>query len=158
METSFVHPVLVCDKSGEYVWRKAEDLQIGDFVAIKVGANVWGKPLNVSDDELYQMGLCIADGHLSEDRITIAKKVSGIRKYLIENQGWHIVNGQSHEIHIRYYKQDKRELWHSLGYEYGLYSHTKYIPEKILHSGKRELAKFLSGYFDGDGCFLRMEV
>lgn len=153
LETSFVHPVLVCDKSGEYVWRKAEDLQIGDFVAIKVGANVWGKPLNVSDDELYQMGLCIADGHLSEDRITIAKKVSGIRKYLIENQGWHIVNGQSHEIHIRYYKQDKRELWHSLGYEYGLYSHTKYIPEKILHSGKRELAKFLSGYFDGDGCF-----
>lgn len=153
LETSYVHPVLVCDKSGEFVWRKSMDLQVGDFVAIKVGANVWGKPLPISDDELYQMGLCIADGHFSEDRITIAKKVHGIRKYLIEEQGWHIVNGESHGIHMRYYKQDKRELWHSLGYEYGLYSHTKCIPRKILHAGKRELAKFLAGYFDGDGCF-----
>lgn len=89
LETSYIHPIMVCNEKGLFEWRKAKDLKVGDFVAIKVGAGVWGKPLKVSDDDLYQIGLL---------------------------------------------------------------SHTKEIPNKILHSGERELCKFLSGYFDGDGC------
>lgn len=152
LETSMIHPIMVCGDDGCYKWKKAEDICIGDFVAMKVGANIWGEPLNISDDELYQIGLSIADGHLSSDRITIAKRNAGIRQYLID-RGWREVNGVHDGIHLRYYKADKRELWASLGYELGWYSHTKVIPEKIFHAGKREITKFLSGYFDGDGCF-----
>lgn len=156
LETSHVHPVLVCDVDGRFVWRKCEDLFVGDYVAVKIGADVWGKPLNIDKEELYQMGMCVADGCFSEDRITIAKKVDGIRKHFIDEQGWHPVKGATHEdIHFRWYKQEKRELWHSLGYEYGLYSHTKYIPEKVLSASKADLCAFLSGYFDGDGCLTR---
>ena len=152
LETSMIHPIMVCGNDGCYKWKKAEDIRIGDFVAMKVGANVWGEPLDISDDELYQIGLSIADGHLSSDRITIAKRNVGIRQYLID-RGWRGVNDVHDGIHLRYYKADKRELWTSLGYELGWYSHTKEIPEKIFHAGKREITKFLSGYFDGDGCF-----
>lgn len=156
LETSHVHPVLVCDVDGRFVWRKCENLSVGDYVAVKIGADVWGKPLNIDREELYQMGMCVADGCLSEDRITIAKKVDGIRKHFIDEQGWHPVKGATHDdIHFRWHRQEKRELWHSLGYEYGLYSHTKHIPEKVLSASKTDLCVFLSGYFDGDGCLTR---
>lgn len=149
LETSFIHPVLVCNDEGLFEWRQAKDLEIGNFVAIKVGANVWGGSLDVSDDNLYQMGLCIADGVLSEGRVSIVKGVQGIRDYLINEQGFRPVNGR---LSMRYYRNEKSKLFQSLGYELGLHSHTKEIPSKILQSGERELSRFLSGYFDGDGC------
>ena len=55
---------MVCNEKGLFEWRKAKDLKVGDFVAIKVGAGVWGKPLKVSDDDLYQIGRCIAESVL----------------------------------------------------------------------------------------------
>lgn len=149
LETSHVHPVMACNREGVVEWKKAKDLKIGDFVAIKVGAGVWGSPLKVSDDDLYQIGLCIADGVLSESRVSIIKGVPGIRSYLIDEQGYRPVKGR---LSMRYYRNEKSKLFQSLGYRVGLLSHTKEIPSKILHSGERELCKFLSGYFDGDGC------
>lgn len=149
LETSYIHPIMVCNEKGLFEWRKAKDLKVGDFVAIKVGAGVWGKPLKVSDDDLYQIGLCIADGVLSESRVSIIKGVKGIRDYLINEQEFRPVRGR---LSMRYYRNEKSKLFQSLGYKIGLLSHTKEIPNKILHSGERELCKFLSGYFDGDGC------
>lgn len=149
LETSYIHPIMVCNEKGLFEWRKAKDLKVGDFVAIKVGAGVWGKPLKVSDDDLYQIGLCIADGVLSESRVSIIKGVKGIRDYLINEQEFRPVRGR---LSMRYYRNEKSKLFQSLGYKIGLLSNTKEIPNKILHSGERELCKFLSGYFDGDGC------
>lgn len=153
LETSYVHPILTCGSDGRFTWKKSEACVEGDYVAVKIGAEQWGQPVGVSTEELYQMGVCVADGCLSEDRITIAKKVEGIRRHFIDEQGWHAVGGTHSKIHFRWYKQEKRQLWNSLGYKFGLYNHTKYIPEKVLAGSRDDLRAFLSGYFDGNGCF-----
>lgn len=42
LEASHRHPILVMDKRGGYEWRRSDEVQTGDRVAIARGMNVWG--------------------------------------------------------------------------------------------------------------------
>ncbi len=60
IETSFIHPLLRCNsETGLFEWVNAKDLYEGDFVAFKMGSNIWGRSLGIEGEELYEIGLCI---------------------------------------------------------------------------------------------------
>lgn len=154
LETSCIHPLLRCNPlTGLFEWVKAEDLREGDSVAFKCGANTWGKSIGVDGKELYEMGLCIADGTLdlygSSNRVVITKKNPGIRDFLINERGYHPDNNH---IRMHFNNKWKVNLWLSLGYRKGMHSHTKTIPSKVMSASESDVSWFLRGCFDGDGC------
>lgn len=154
IETSYIHPLLKCNPStGLFEWIKAEELREGDSVAFKCGANIWGESLGVEGKELYEMGLCIADGTLDlsgkGNRVIITKKNQGIRNFLINERGYHPMKNH---IGMRINSRMKIDLWLELGYRKGMYSHTKTVPSKIMSASESDVSWFLRGCFDGDGC------
>lgn len=154
VETSYIHPLLVCnDMTGCFEWRKAEDLGVGDSVAFRSGTGCWGKPLNVEGKELYEIGLCIADGTIDvnngRNRVTIAKGVPGIRDFLINERCYKPVKNR---LTMNINSKSKLSLWLSLGYRPKMYSHTKTVPSKIMGASEEDVIWFLRGCFDGDGC------
>lgn len=154
IETSFIHPLLRCNsETGLFEWVNAKDLYEGDFVAFKMGSNIWGRSLGIEGEELYEIGLCIADGTLDlsgyGNRVIITKKNPGIRNFLINERGYH---PKKNHIGMFFNSKEKISMWLSLGYRKGMYSHTKTIPDKIMSASEEDVIWFLRGCFDGDGC------
>lgn len=50
IETSLNHPLLIMDKDGKINWKKAEELEIGDFLVTRRGDNIWGSNINLNID------------------------------------------------------------------------------------------------------------
>ena len=49
IETSLNHPLLIKNNNGEFIWKKAEDLKIGDCLCINRNNNIWGNNKVVFD-------------------------------------------------------------------------------------------------------------
>ena len=80
------HPHLVMSERGNWVWRKASELQPGDYLAMvrDVGrGSRWGEEVQV--DEAYMAGLLLADGHLGETRISLTNNDPDIKGFIEKN-------------------------------------------------------------------------
>ena len=88
----------------------------GDFVAFKRGPNIWGRSLGIEGGELYEIGLCIADGTLDlsgyGNRVTITKKNPGIRNFLINERGYH---PKKNHIGMSFNSKEKISTWFRIG-------------------------------------------
>ena len=51
IEGTHCHPMLVLDKSGDLVWKRLDEVQVGDYMAVQRGAGVYG---NKTDLSAYQ--------------------------------------------------------------------------------------------------------
>lgn len=50
IETTLVHPLLVMNKNGKLEWKKAKDIQIGDYLPISKNNDVWGNKTKLNID------------------------------------------------------------------------------------------------------------
>lgn len=157
LECSMMHPLWVCKENNrkwvtkkDISWIRSEDLKIGDRVALKLGARVFGKKETISEDIAYLYGLYISEGSLDfygrSNRIAITNKAPEVISFLKNIFGFHNTDG----IHNR---KNSKELIQNMR-RYGLpfeRCYNKWIPDRIFKEPKKIQAMFLRGVYDGDG-------
>lgn len=74
------HPHLVMSAGGQWVWRKTEDIQVGDFLVSVRKANFGVLPSGA--DMAYALGVILADAHLTNGRIEICNNDPDIKTFL----------------------------------------------------------------------------
>jgi intein/homing endonuclease len=176
LECSYNHPILtLCN--GRVNWKKSEDIKLGDYVCIQYGQDVWGEDDDVSDfspnadkgksgfnklfspkeltpDLSYFLGLLLAGGYIhKKPRSAYVVITSGdevIHEMLPKITGlkWR----RSDEYHSRCTKRSLVEFLEYLGIDIDAKAPEKKIPGRLLRASKENVAAFISGLFDGDGC------
>ena len=174
IEATPEHPLLVLDANGQLDWRRADQLRIGDVVALQRGQRVFGDQVEVSwqaklsphdhtskpvrldalDEDLsYVLGLIVGDGCLSfHNRVILssadADAVAAF-KGLAARFGLHVFPNTRPGDYVIASSQLSGLLAH-LGLSLGT-ARTKRIPRAILAAPESIVASFLSGLFDADG-------
>jgi intein/homing endonuclease len=172
LECSLIHPLWKMNENGCPDWCESKNLKVGDWIAVKDGYDFDGEKIDLTEfysnynvtykhknikihnsvdrDLAYLLGLYVADGSFEDTgRITIAKSIEGIRKFLLE---YGFVKGQ--DIKLRYNSKYLIDLMQYLGFTKAT-AISKHIPEKIFKADKETLKWFLQGMFDGDGgCYV----
>jgi cell division protease FtsH len=154
------HPIVVMNSEGKLEFRRLDQLQEGDSVAMKFGNLVFGNLCEVNAEKAYLMGLLTGDGNMSiSNRVALTSLDSEInesfRKYIYKNYGaqQHIglaIDGITSVVSSRQVKKDLLDAGMST-----LLAHEKTVPDTILQAPKETVAEFLRGLFDADGYFFR---
>lgn len=76
------HPHLVMSKSGNWVWRKAQEISPGDYLVVSRTHGVFGDT-KISKNDAYLIGVAIADGHFDENRVTITNDDPTVKDMLL---------------------------------------------------------------------------
>jgi cell division protease FtsH len=154
------HPIVVMNAEGKLEFRRLDELNEGDSVAVKFGNQVFGNLNEVDAEKAYLMGLLTGDGNLSiSNRValtSIDEEINGFfQKYIRQNYGagQHIglaTDGITSVVSSWEIKKDLLDAGMS-----SLLAHDKSIPVSILQAPKETVAEFLRGLFDADGYFFR---
>jgi DNA polymerase I-like protein with 3'-5' exonuclease and polymerase domains/intein/homing endonuclease len=169
------HRLRVVDEAGEYVWRKAEDIQVGDYVAVQTtalcGTTQSARPIaqsphhnslpiqlpSVLSSEVAEfIGYLVGDGHMvyNGTHWVVAAKDPELSTYLCARAG-----GLFGEERVHY-----RGTYRGVS-DHAIYSTTladwlvendvarekDHIPEFVWRSSPNEAAAFLRGLFEADG-------
>jgi hypothetical protein len=136
------HPMLVINDKLKYVWKRLDELQIGDFIVSKTKSNspMYGKS-NISMDLATLIGYHVANGYRNEissddskviERLyTTFKRVTGVFPTPYEKSS---ERAQTHYLKTGKKGEDKlfiRDYFEPLGYSVSS-SKDKYIPLFIL--------------------------
>jgi phosphate starvation-inducible protein PhoH and related proteins len=171
------HPLLVFNADGEFQWRRADELRIGDSLAIQRGQKMFGEqttiefeyqrngpqdhsskliPINELDTEFaYFMGALVGDGCLTaRNRIILSSADEPIieafeRMAARLGLNTYLNGGDRPYDHIIASAQLYQLLIH-LGMSTGK-ARTKRIPRAILTAPEKIVAAFIRGLFDTDG-------
>lgn len=169
-EATLDHPIYVLTNVGP-IWKKCGELKCGDLVAIQYNQQTFGKddqivfkptttggttklwdpPKSWTPDLAYIVGSFIAEGSISNHRITIYNKDIAVIKQLQNNDCGldfkftkkrisNVVNS------IRFV-----EFMRSLGFPENTNCANKKIPLQLLKCSKPIVCALLKGMFDGDG-------
>lgn len=166
LEGSMVHPVWSMDSSGVPAWVKLPDLRVGEYVALRIGANCWGSPVDVapfvsrdrneidlSGDWPYLVGLWTAGGSAEPTgRVGISNTEGSVRRWLLKHPC-----GMQFEFSSKTSPQTARasakEFCDFVEWLGGGLSRApgKVIPERIMSADRKTAIGFLQGLFDGRG-------
>lgn len=165
-------------KNGKYDWYKLEDLDVGDYVSIRYGMDLWGNndivdgfsqtknnkiknvfnPSAITKDIAYLIGLYISEGNVYK-KIKNNKFIGGgvtltcgddISEY-INNAGLKFTKTKGDNLHYSINSKNFIEFLEHLGFDVSLKAKEKHIPTRILELSKDNIKALLSGIFDGDG-------
>jgi predicted Ser/Thr protein kinase len=172
-EGTFEHRILVVNDEGVQVWKRHDELQVGDWVVLQKGQNLWGQdiaidwqskrpkysytrgiqvPERMTPELARWLGYLVAEGCVSLNKHTIdfACAEEELRSDFCR---------LSEELFgARSRVTNKRVLLHSillvelltyLGFKTGAYN--KEIPWAVLQSSRESVLEFLAGFFAGDG-------
>ena len=166
LEGSLNHKLWAC-KNGHYDWYKLSELEIGDYVSLQYGKNIWGnndiinfrskirknrqgvslKVNKITKDWAYLFGLYIAEGYADKYRLNIScgDDISFIYdrlgiKYTCNN-GMHYVTSCLSLV----------DLFKHVGFDIDKKARKKEIPKRLLEMSKENIISMLRGIFDGDG-------
>ena len=178
VESSLNHKFWAYKKSDKkFDWYEAKDLEVGDFLSIKKGSNLFGnndtikvnytlsnKIINkftdtvITEDLAYLFGLYISEGSVY---IPKNKKGQPVGANLTISCGDDI-SGVFDRLGIHYHWDKKfhytvssknlMELFKEVGFDLSRKAHEKIIPYRLLECSKPILIQILRGIFDGDGC------
>lgn len=168
LECSLEHKLWAC-KNGKYDWYKSSELEVGDYISIQYGMNMWGNnddinfdytPYNnwrnknvykfdkITPDLAYLIGLYIAEGYIDKYRmcITCGDDIS----YIFDKLGikYTCLDG----IHYTVSSFTLCEMFRYLGFDTSKKAKEKEIPERLFSMSKENIVAMLQGMFDGDGC------
>jgi hypothetical protein len=159
-------------KNDKYGWIKASELEIGDYVSIQKGVNVWGsnddcsdfkpteshhiknvfKPTVITSELSYLIGLYISEGCGIKRR----KKYQGITITCGDDISNTLIN-----LNIPFYTKDKlhyeigslnvSEFFEYLGFDFSKKAPQKIIPSRLLEMSKENIVAMMQGIMDGDG-------
>jgi phosphate starvation-inducible protein PhoH/intein/homing endonuclease len=174
IEVTPEHPLLVLDAAGHLDWRRADQLRLGDVVALQRGQRMfgdrtavgWAARLKANDhsskavhletldeDLAYVLGLIVGDGCLSfRNRVILSsadpEAVEAFRA-MAARFGLHVFPNTRPGDYVIGSSQ-LASLMEHLGMSLGT-ARTKRIPVTILGAPESLVAAFLSGLFDADG-------
>ncbi len=174
LEGSHRHPFLVMGENGIPLWRRADELSIGDYVAIRPGVDAWGPeipvripvrngkrnnriemPTHITEDLAYFVGLWTAEGSCEQGgRLMISNTDQEIREWLLSypfGLAFKPNDSPGCEQTLRCCSKSFLEWMRSLGAVLST-APKKVVPEGIMAAPKRIARAFLQGLFDGDGC------
>ncbi len=154
------HPIVVMNSEGKLEFRRLDELQEGDSVAMKFGNQVFGNLREVDEEKAYLMGLLTGDGNLSiSNRVALTSIDAEINEsfhyyirkhYGIEQHIGLATDGITSVVSSWKVKKDFLDAGMS-----SLLAHEKSVPDTILQAPKATVAEFLRGLFDADGYFFR---
>lgn len=166
LEGSLNHKLWAC-KNGKYDWFKLSELEIGDYISLQYGKNIWGnndtinfkskKRSNkqgvslevdkITEDWAYLFGLYIAEGYADKYRLNIScgDDISFIYdklgiKYTCDD-GMHYISNCLSLI----------DFLKHVGFDINKKANEKEIPKRLLEMSKENISSMLKGIFDGDG-------
>ncbi|QXN70836.1 putative intein containing helicase/endonuclease protein [Bacillus phage vB_BspH_TimeGriffin] len=155
------HPLLVVDTDGTFVWKKSQDIKVGDYLVGRVGDNVYGSnSLVQSEEEAYALGAIIAEGYIGRDHLieftTNKPEISArLRKYLLgltDKPNYNLYTEKTQTTADQFRLHDKKAVvaWHEkFDIAYGV-AKDKCVPQCILESPKHIQLAFLSGYLESE--------
>ncbi len=177
IEVTREHPLLVRSRAGTLDWRRADELRVGDVVALQRGQRCFGRrtridfeyeqntpqdhskvvSLNELDEQLaYFMGILTGDGCLTvRNRIVLSSvdpEVIDAFRSMADRLGLHVFlnyNDSQQPDHVIASSQLYQLLQH-LGMS-GATAWAKRIPRAILEAPESIVRAFLRGLFDADG-------
>lgn len=154
------HPIVVMNKDGKLEFRRLDQLEEGDSVAVKFNSQVFGHLRTVDAEKAYLMGLLTGDGNMSiSNRVALTSVDEEInaffRSHIRQRYGaeQHIGIGTDGITSVVSSWKIKKDL---LGAGMSaLLANDKQIPDTILQAPKETVVAFLQGLFDADGYFQR---
>ncbi|HUY76689.1 MAG TPA: LAGLIDADG family homing endonuclease [Ktedonobacterales bacterium] len=164
------HRILVVDDAGTLVWRRHDELKVGDWLALQKGQNLWGAdvaieweperdlrahpiriPERMTPELARWLGYLIAEGDTIGRATRFTNSEDAIRQdyiHLTESLfGVSVVIGPEPRIAVK--NATLVALLKYLGWHNGSYN--KEIPWSVLQSSRESMLEFLAGYFAGDG-------
>lgn len=152
------HPIVVLNEEGQLEFRRIDELQTGDQVAVKLNTQVFGNLNEVDAEKAYLMGLITGDGNMSiSNRVELTSADTEISDFFsnhIRSRYGANINIGGREITSTVSSWEvKKDLFNS-GMS-SLLSFDKSVPSTILQAPKETQIAFLQGLFDADGYFSR---
>jgi len=175
---SDVHKLYVLDGC-DLKFVKSKDLKVGDRVAIKYGQERWGSgddvdwtptphraknkqwiklfnPKKITKDIAYLLGLILGDGYIDfkNGRVTITTIDEDVSNFLLKNDlGLKFYKGVgANDYHYTCKNKSFVEFLGEFIKFKNVKSREKSVPEIVLGWSEKNVASFLSGLFDADGC------
>ncbi len=169
-EATREHRVLVVDDAGTLVWRRHDELKVGDWLALLKGQNLWGgdvritwesardgrarairAPERMTPELARWLGYMIAKGDTRADgTIRFASVEEDLRSdFQRLTETLFGVRPRAYDGGIQMNSVELLDLMTWLGWKTSAYE--KEIPWSILQSSRESALAFLAGYFAGDG-------
>jgi predicted Ser/Thr protein kinase len=164
------HRVQVINSEGVIVWRRHDQLEVGDWVVLQKGQNVWGNdvsfswqpsrsalahrlmaPKQMSPELARWLGYMVAEGDTRPDgTVRFTNREDEIRDdFCALTQALFGITPRCYEHVIHINNVMLHEFLTYLGFKTG--ASQKEIPWAVLQSSRESVLEFLTGYFAGDG-------
>jgi predicted Ser/Thr protein kinase len=169
-EGTLDHRVQVVNDEGVAVWRRHDQLQIGDWLILQKGQNVWGQdvsfhwtfqrqvvahqirvPQHMTPEFARWLGYMTAEGDVRPDgTIRMANMEEEIRTDFAQlTRDLFGIQPRFYERVVQMNSVALLDFLTYVGFITG--SYRKEIPWSVLQSSRGSVLEFLSGYFAGDG-------
>lgn len=152
------HQIKVVSATGDIVWKKLQDLSVGDYCVLTKNQKMFGS-VDIDIEDAYWYGLLMGDGGYSQKSyisFTNSDKhlLDFVREYINKKQ---IKNFHDYDHNISAITRDMRicnvnyrKTLVDLGFEYSN-ALAKTIPVQVRKSNSKSLAMFLRGLYETDG-------
>ncbi len=169
-EGTFEHRVQVVNENGVLIWKRHDELEIGDWVVLQKGQNLWGQdmafqwlstrpahaltiqvPERMTPQLARWLGYLIAEGDVRPDgTVRFTNSEEELRtEYSHLTQQLFGITPREYKNAIQLNSVALADFLHYLGFKTGAYK--KEIPWSVLQSSRESMLEFLAGYFAGDG-------
>ncbi len=169
-EGTHEHRVLVVDDTGTLVWRRHDELKVGDWLALQKGQSLWGEDVQITwtpgrdgraqsirtpermTPELARwLGYMTAEGDTRADgTIRFANVEDELRQDFSKlTETLFGIRPHAYVKVIQFNSVGVLDVMTWLGWKSGSYK--KEIPWAVLQSSRESALAFLTGYFAGDG-------
>jgi predicted Ser/Thr protein kinase/intein/homing endonuclease len=167
-EGAHEHRIQVVNEEGVQVWRRHDELKVGDWVVMQKGQNLWGQDVEITWKQPQTqaqvirvpermtpglarwLGYLIAEGCTRSGTIDFANSEEELRadfcQLTVQLFG---VQPTPKPERILIGSKALVSLLHYLGFKTGAYK--KELPWSVLQSSRECVLEFLAGYFAGDG-------
>ncbi len=169
-EGTFEHRILVVNKEGCQVWRRHDELQVGDWVVLQKGQNLWSQdvvlewqsvrpkhaqiiqvPEHMTPELARWLGYLVAEGDIRPDgTIRFTNSEDELRAdYTHLTRHLFGITPRQYPTVVQLNSVALADFLVYLGFKTGAYN--KEIPWVVLQSSCESILEFLAGYFAGDG-------
>ncbi|HZS75709.1 MAG TPA: LAGLIDADG family homing endonuclease [Ktedonobacteraceae bacterium] len=169
-EGAFEHRVQVVNKDGVQIWKRHDQLEVGDWVVLQKGQNLWGQdvrfdwqstrpehaltiriPERMTPELARWLGYLIAEGDVRPDgTVRFSNHEEELRSdYASLTEQLFGIKPRSYTGVVQLNSAALADFLNYLGYKTGAYN--KEIPWSVLQSSRECVLEFLAGYFAGDG-------
>lgn len=161
VEGTYEHPLLTINSDGNLEFKKCSDIQLGDYICLSKGDNLFGDNTQISLGLSYCIGVLLGDGLIRHRYIKLTNadmeiinlytllmsKEFNIEKDKIKVHPYKDENCYNVDIYSVYITSRLKECGMSLT----SVASTKKIPQSIMTAPRDVVIQCLKGLFDTDG-------